>query len=172
MTTPADPGAIDLDASKRRLHKSNAWPEIKPIIAAVEALRERAEAAEARVVELEGALESVKGQFGPDAHFYGCECGGFNPPNDSCNETRRKVLAALSTTPAEALERARALRECAVNIAADEIILLRERLRVRQAEVDYLGEQLNTAREAAALYKGLLENGSDSGQPTHKQEKP
>lgn len=38
-----DPAAFDLETSRRRLHKSNAWPEIKPIIAAVEAL-ERAKA--------------------------------------------------------------------------------------------------------------------------------
>ncbi len=39
----------------------------------------------------------------------------------------------------------------AVNIAADEIILLRERLLVRDREVHYLGEQLETAREALAV---------------------
>ena len=42
------------------------------------------------------ALESVEGQFDSTAHRYGCECGGSNPPHDSCAETRRKVLAALA----------------------------------------------------------------------------
>lgn len=45
-----------------------------------------------RLIEV---LESVKSQFGPTAHRYGCECGGRNPPNDSCGQTRRKVLDAL-----------------------------------------------------------------------------
>lgn len=43
------------------------------------------------------ALQSVKGQFGVGAHRYGCECGGVNPPNDACFQTRDKVLAALKT---------------------------------------------------------------------------
>ena len=52
-------------------------------------------------VELLNALESVKGQFDPLAHRYGCECGGFNPPNDPCFRTRNKVLAAIKAATEE-----------------------------------------------------------------------
>ncbi len=67
-TTPADPGAIDLESyriKQRSGHVINYY-DIKDLIAAVEALRarvaellERAEAAEARVGELAGALRSL-----------------------------------------------------------------------------------------------------------------
>ncbi len=99
--TPADDGDIDLEAIKAQTPGCGGTREL---IAAVETLRKR-------VAEATGALESVKGQFGPDAHRYGCECNGCNPPADSCAQTRRKVLAVLDATPTEALKRARAKDE-------------------------------------------------------------
>ncbi len=82
-TTPADPGAIDLEAIKayRGVDQVFFAAAICDLIAAVEALRERvvalkvekqggweclikrAEAAEARVVELKAALKSIRGYF-------------------------------------------------------------------------------------------------------------
>lgn len=50
--------------------------------------------------QLVEALKSVKGQFGCNAHRYGCECGGFSPPHDPCFRTRIKVLDAIKAAQA------------------------------------------------------------------------
>lgn len=73
---------------------SNLERERNGLIAKVERLK----VVNAKLVE---ALQSVKGQFGVNAHRYGCECGGVNPPNDACFQTRDKVLAALKAAKEE-----------------------------------------------------------------------
>ena len=101
MTT--DPGAFDLDRLRAHYELSRTWsnPDVIALIAEVEALRERVAvygrlhgAAEARVVNLWNALDFMVTQV-EDA---------WDPDGLPMTEAR----AALSATPAEAMERARA----------------------------------------------------------------
>ncbi len=129
--TPADPGAIDLEPYKARCKEIDVpWRTFRDdwliLIAAVEALRERvemwhtiaesnqdeAEVAEARVVELAGALDKI-------AHSGPVDAEG--KPNAEagwawCYDVAETVLSA---TPVEAMERAKA--KDAVIDQADEI---------------------------------------------------
>ena len=92
------PGAIDLEG---------AWTALSQCRGAVT----RAEAAEARVVELTGALINIEGQL--QAVFMQDDWEA------DCLSIFEKIRAALSATPAEAMERAKALNslERAVRIA-------------------------------------------------------
>ncbi len=125
MTT-TDPAAIDLDAIK----KHPSFADIRPLIAAVEALRKRVKEMEdiniasyedfqlaagraiaeaARVVALEGALEDLRDSF--------CASGCINLDRehfDECNNARD----ILSATPGHALERARAV-EAIIDVARE-----------------------------------------------------
>ena len=123
MSTPADPDAIDLE----RIKVHHALPSTVPnatidsLIAAVEALRgrvlvetlqatkaleraleqkNRAEAAEARVVELAGALGRIENE----------EWDDMEPLHEK--SARKLAHTVLATIPAEALERTKAVEEC------------------------------------------------------------
>ena len=126
--TLADPGAIDLDEVPDLLERLLEWQRfektgwnhdaIKDARAAIEALREgikitkgnfeseaffwkeRAEAAEARVVELEGALQQIMDMMHQAPSL---------APDEEAVEAYHIARTVLAATPAEALERARAV---------------------------------------------------------------
>ncbi len=150
-TTPADLGAIDLDAIRnyRGVDQVFFAAAICDLIAAVEALRaraaeleiglpalakwqrddaERVQLLKAREVELAGALEGVM-------PWMTGECSRTVP------DEWVRAAAALAATPAKALERARAVE--AVFVAARAILVETNspRARTLRAKLDALGKE-------------------------------
>ena len=130
--TPADPGAIDLERVKFLLHRHSILTryEANPLIAAVEEWQTRAEAAEARVVELEGALEGLYNAN--PTHI------GESLLPAKLQKAGARARAALSTTSAEAMERARAVDEATAMLSSYYI-------------AEMMGDALPTGGRSAAL---------------------